>query len=185
MGVYDEGRNQIINALYAWDFTPAFPAGYAPPNGGDGVMIVPAWPADLLENLLQESPDGLMTMPVISVVTNYLYQWSRTLGDNFNVLPAYPLAVGTTIRKGARYELTYLTTVWTDAQLGAGETAEKIAGQVVGCMFYNKNRLSAIRNIRSQHSRLTYVDRPQLWRFDIWVDGDVVATYDTASNLYN
>ena len=178
MGVYDEARTQLLTAMYAWDFTPAFPAGYTPPLGGDGVLIVPGWPFDLVDNMLRETPTGLMTMPIISVSTNYLFQWQRALGDGFNVTPSFPLTSGTTTRKGVRMELTFLISVWVDAQLGGGEIAEQLAGQVVGCCFYNRMRLAAFRNLRAQHSRLTYVDRPQLWRFDIWLDGDAVVSYD-------
>ena len=174
MGAFDEARLQIVTALGAWDFSPAFPAGYA---GTKGVLITIDSPYDTIDNMLSEgsNPTGQMTMPVIAIALADGISAPRTLGNHSVGIAGSP-PVGQSefsVRKG----LLFTIEVWADQILGGAETVEKIAGQVDGCIFYNTTRLAAYRHLRTASAKPSYDDALQAWCCTLHVEGDAVVSY--------
>lgn len=167
--VVDEIRAEVMQSLYAYDFSSAFPAGYA---GAKAVTIVRGWPYDLIDNMLAET-DGQMTRPVVSVNDLDLTNTYRSLGNVSNV----GAPVGMT-RRATRVEAMFLVGCWADRLLGGADTAELLGGLVIGWAFLNQGSLTAYRQLRASASHGAYQDRPQLWRYDVSLTGNALLTYD-------
>lgn len=172
MGVYDEAREQLIGALYAWDFSGAF--GDNPTYAGPkNVEIVSGWPYSTIDAMMQEDPNlGFMTKPIISIVGAGAPDRPRNLGN------ALGAGVGNTRRFGTLVLPKFMLSCWADEQVGASQVVERLAGEIQGCIFYNQNRLAAYRHLVCQASHEAFQDRPELWRMDLTVDGDAVMSYD-------
>jgi hypothetical protein len=168
--VIDEIRAEIMNSLYAYDFSTAFPVGY---TGAKAVTIVRGWPYDLIDNMLAET-DGQMTMPIVSVLDSEVIDTHRSLG-NVSTVGA---PVGMT-RRATRVEANYLIGCWADRRLGGADTAEKLGGLVIGWAFLNQASLTAYRQLRTSVSHTAFHDRPQLWRYDVTLTGHALLTYDS------
>jgi hypothetical protein len=168
--VVDEIRSQIMQSLYTYDFSSAFPGGY---TGTKAVTIVHGWPYELLDNMLSEA-DGQMTMPIVSVLDADVIDTYRSLG-NVSTIGA---PVGMT-RRATRVEANYLIGCWADRRLGGADTAEKLGGLVVGWAFLNQVSLAAYRQLRTSTSHAAFKDRQQLWRYDVILTGHALLTYDS------
>jgi len=170
MAIVDEIRTQVMDSLYAFDFSSAFPAGYA---GAKAVTIVRGWPYDLIDNMLGET-DGQMTRPIVSVVDVDVTDTYRSLGNVSDV----GAPVGMT-RRATRVDATFLVGCWADQLLGGADTAELLGGLVIGWAFLHQVSLTAYRQLRASASHGVLQDRPQLWRYDVSLTGHALLTYDS------
>ena len=173
MAAIDEAHAQLVAALKAWDFSPAFPGGY---TGTKAVLLVPTYPYELIDNLLSET-NGQMTQPVISVVNQHgrSPETHRTFGEILAGDPTVP--IGKT-RYARRVRIVFQITSWADQIMGGHETAEKLGGQVQGCLFVNKSSLAAYKQLCVIHTQVNYDDHPQIWSMDVWVEGYSLITFD-------
>lgn len=170
MGLYEDTELQIMTALANWDFTPAWP----PTFGGDkSVAITPGYPSDTLDNILKTQFSQQYKRAVISVRLQDSFDSFRTLGGVLGP------GAQTMTRYATRVELVYTVSAWADQQMGGPDTVRGLGSQIQGCMFYNRSRLTAIRQLETRLSGETYQDRPQMWRFDITVRGYTLVSYDT------
>lgn len=168
--VIDEIRTSVMNSLYAYDFSTAFPVGYA---GTKAVTLVRGWPYDLIDNMLAET-DGQMTRPIVSVNDVDVLDTYRSLGNVSNV----GTPVGKT-RRATRVEASFLIGCWADRLLGGADTVELLGGLVIGWAFLNHVSLAAYRQLRASTSHGAFQDRPQLWRYDVSLMGHALLTYDS------
>lgn len=168
MGAIDESRSQLIQALADWDWSSCYPGGYTDPKAP---IIVPANPNDIMANIVAYRRDQ-MTSAILSVHLIDLNDSFRTLGDHLGP------GAGQTQRYGTRVELAFLLGCWADQQAGGSDLCQKLAGQVEGCVFYNRVRLAAYRHLRARSGHEVFEDRPQLWHCDVVVTGDGIASYD-------
>lgn len=162
MAAVDEAMTQLIGAFSAWDWSPAFPVGYA---GTKAPVVVPDWPYDLLDNILAES-DGQMPNPVIAVVAAVNQDRVRTFGD-----APFGSMSGT---KAMGVNLAFAVSAWADERMGAGTTVKKLMGQVQGCVLANRIALTAFRHLKCGGGTQAFEERPQMWRADLHVTGDGV-----------
>lgn len=170
MAVFDEARSYLLNLLAAWDYSSAFPAGY---TGQKNVELVMGTPTALI-TAMQNSNNGQMVRPIISVVVSNNTDEPRTLGDFFGYGATQPKQ-----RYATREHIIFTVAAWADAQLGGEETTARLAGHVVGCMFVNRAGASALVKPLVPHaSREAYEERPMLWRFDTHVEGYALMSYD-------
>lgn len=170
MAIVDELRTQVMNSLYATDFSSAFPVSYA---GAKAVTLVRGWPYDLIDAMLAET-DGQMTRPILSVNEVDVPTSYRSLGNVSNV----GAPVGMT-RRATRVDASYLIGCWADQILGGADTVEKLGGLVIGWAFLNQGSLAAYRQLKASASHGAYQDRPQLWRYDVSLTGHALLTYDS------
>lgn len=168
MASIDESRDQLIAALAAWDYGPAYPVAY---TGVKAPAIVTASPADLIDNFVTYTRDQ-GTSAIVSVELVDVLDTHRSLGDHFGP------GAGGLQRYGTRVDLVYSIECWADQQAGGSDLVQKLAGQVEGCVFYNKVRLTSYRHLVTRSGREAYEDRASLWRCGILVYGDGVASYD-------
>jgi len=134
-------------------------------------LIVQGWPYDIIDNILSETA-GLMTQPIISVVSAPTTEIFRTLGDHVGP------GVGGKQRFGRRISVTFSCVCWADEQMGAGDMVEKLAGQLQGCVMANTKSLAAYRALAAEALSEAYRDRHSLWRYDLAVHGFGIASYD-------
>jgi hypothetical protein len=168
MAAVDEARAQLIAALAAWDYSSAYPNAYTDPKAP---IIVPASPPDILANITTYRRDQ-QTSAILSVALLDISDTFRTLGDHLGP------GAGQLQRYGTRVDLAFTVIAWADQQAGGPDLCQKLAGQVEGCVFYNRARLLSYRHLRSRGGHETYEDRPGLWTCDVTVIGDGVASYD-------
>jgi hypothetical protein len=167
-GAIEEARAELIGALYNWDFSPAYPTGYA---GTKAPVLVNASPEDIIQNFITYTKDQ-QTKAIISVELVDIMDTHRALGDHLGP------GAGNLQRYGTRVDLTFNVECWADQQSGGSDLVQKLASQVEGCAFYNKVRLTAYRHLITRSGREAYEDRVQLWRCGVLVYGDGVASYD-------
>jgi len=167
MAIIDELRSAFMGVLETTDFSSAFPGGY---SGAKGVLVIPGWPYDVIDNM-QASTNGQMTKPIIAVVPIDTIEADRTLGDQFG-----PGAGGTT-QYAIRIEVPLLVGCWADQYVGGEDMTEKLAGIVLSTFFINRTVGAAFRHARATSTHQAYMDRPQLWRADVTVRGDALITY--------
>lgn len=180
MAAFDEIRTQVSGALEAWDFSPAFPVTYP---GLKQVVTVYEWPPDLLANMqkaIQQNlltAEGLLVLPIVSILVYSVGTPvdGRTLGD---VAPSQTGAPSGKTRYARVVEVMLLIDCWADLQLGGGKTSEKLAGQLHGCLFVNKNSLTAFRRIETKGGRLMFDEKAQLWHCQLEVTGRAVENFD-------
>ncbi len=168
MAAIDEARTQLMAAFAAWDWSPAYPSGYTDPKAP---LVVPANPNDIIPNLVTFRRDQ-QTRAILSVALLDVDDTFRTLGDHLGP------GAGQLQRFGTRVNLAFLCICWADQQAGGSDICQKLAGQVEGCVFYNRVRLAAYRHLRTHSGHEAFEDRSQLWRCDLVVMGDGVASYD-------
>ena len=181
---YTQARNELRDALAAWDFSGLFPVGWPPlADGSDarGPLIVPAHPYDIIDNMLQETKDNTetgacMTQPVISIALGHSTDTFRSLGD-VDTDPANPPATGQW-RISTRMGLVFLVSCWADERLGGYEMVEQMGGLVEACAFYNRTRLASFRHLRCHNQEPAYIDRSEIWTMDLYVEGDARVSYD-------
>ena len=165
MGAPDEALEQLMTALASWNYAAAFPVGYA---GTKAPMLMDSWPYDLLDNILIEQ-DGVMTQPIVAVIAAMDNDRVRSFGDN--------QFAGGTGTKAMGVDLAFVVSCWADERMGGGPTAMKLAGQVQGCVFGNRNTLAAFRRLTCKGGPLAYEERPQMWRAELTVTGTGVNSY--------
>lgn len=168
MASIDEARSQLITALANWDWSSAYAPGY---TGTKAPVIVPASPPDIIQNFVTYVRDQ-QTSAIVSVDLVDVLDMHRSLGDHYG-----PGANGLQ-RYGTRVDLVFNIEAWADQAAGGPDLVQKLAGQVEGCCFYNKVRLSAYRHLVTRSGREAYEDRASLWRCGVLVYGDGVASYD-------
>lgn len=172
MGAVDETFTQLAGALKTWDFTPAFPSAFITAGGKKSVQIVSGWPMDIIDNMQTESNNGSMTQAILSLFIHGDDE-IRALGDHFGP------GAGQLQRFGTRWSFVAVTTCWADQQMGGADTVTKLAGQVYGCYFFNRTRLTVVKLTRvASTSREAYQEREQLWRYDLTAEGYAVVSYD-------
>ena len=176
LGVMEDARLQLMNMLYAWDFTNYFPGDYDS-SLAKKVEIVAEFPDDQLTNL-QTASSGMLTIPIISVTdlmgpTLQPSGAGRALG---NVLGAGTQAG--TIRYGQVLRLSFQVACWADLQVGGGDQAERLAGGVFDAVFVNQNALTSFRRLEAAGGRLLKNDVAQLWMYPVTVSGTLVQSYD-------
>ncbi len=170
-GPIDMTYDQLSKALKAWDFTPAYPAAFLALGGDKSVLTVPGWPYDIIENMITES-NGVMTRAVCSIIINGDDE-PRALGDHLGP------GAGSLQRFGTRWVFTARISAWADQAMGGADTVTKMFGQVYGCFFFNRMRLSIVKLTKvASGTREAFQDREQLWRYDTLVDGYAVMNYD-------
>ena len=151
---------QLIGAFQAWNWSALWPSGY---TGIKAPMIVDDWPFDLIDTMQNEN-DGVMTQPIISVVTAIDDDRVRSFGD-------HPFGGGTgTVAMGV--DLSFVVSCFADERMGAGPMVKKLMGQVQGCVLANRNSLTAYRRLLCKGGHSVYEERPQMWRADLTVSGD-------------
>jgi hypothetical protein len=160
------------NALEKWDYSPAFPAGYA------GIVQPIFTPANMfqletqIENLTNS---GQFTQVIISLESLSGHDaGTKTFGDVYGI----GQATNTTYRLGSRIRYPFQVSVWADQQLGGMTMARKLGSQVVAAMFYYRNRLNTIRHINLLHWQEVFKDQPQLHTVFMTFEGDVHITID-------
>jgi hypothetical protein len=168
--VFATCRGELKAALMAWDFRDVFPDAYAGPKQ---VTVESRWPYDTIDNMLREDPNlGAMTMPVISLIAAHGTPTFRSFNQAF-----YDRTTGT-MRHASRQGIAILVSVWADQLLGGYEMVEKLAGEVCMCVQANEVALPSYRHLRWQTSEAAYEDRPQLYTYDVHVEGDTLIVYD-------
>lgn len=161
MAAPDEARAQLTSAINAWDFSVCFPGGY---TGIKAVMVVPEFPYDVIDNMLQEN-HGQMTQPIISVGLEDDMDTFRTLGGKFSQTQI-----------ATRVGLAFIIMAWADQFMGGYDTAEKLIGQVQGCLFYNRISLAAYRHLRTHSVKTSLDERTQMWVGELVCEGDALLT---------
>jgi hypothetical protein len=169
MSVVQEITDQVLASLNTFDFSPAFPGGY---TGSKSVLLVHAWPFDLIDNMLAET-GGQMTRPIISVISVDARNYHRSLGNVSTVN-----APANRTRFATRVEGNFLVSCWADQFMGGGDTVEKLGGLVAGWAFLNQSSLPSYRQLRASASHESFEDRPQVWRYDSTLTGYAMLTYD-------
>jgi hypothetical protein len=160
MAAPDEAEAQLIGALQLWDFSSIFPVGY---TGTKAPMLVTDWPFDLIDNMQSEN-DGVMTQPIVSIITAMNDDKVRTFAD-------HTFGSGTgTVAMGV--DLSFILSCFADERMGAGPLVKKLMGQVQGCVLANRNSFTAFRHLLCSGGHSVYEERPQMWRADLTVSGD-------------
>lgn len=167
MGLYDEIETQVLGALEAWDYRSV---------ASSGVVLADEWPYERTEDILGEGPDRQMTKPMITVVGAHSTDTFRGLGGQMST--AGPPPSGGTTRYATRAGVALIVSCWADQKLGGYDTVKKLAGQVQGCLFYNRNRLSAYRHLRVKVGDPSFEERDGLWSWHLTVEGDAVVSID-------
>lgn len=160
------------NALEKWDYSSVFPPGY---SGINQPIFTPSnmWQLEAqIENL---SNQGQFTQPIVNIESLPGHDvGAKTFADIYGL----GQAPNTTYRLGSRIRYPFMISTWCDQQLGGMTMSRKLAGQVVGAMFYYRNRLTTIRHINLMHYQENFYDVPQLHAMLLTFEGDVHITID-------
>src|SRR6266581_248758 len=168
--IYTVLNDLMVNALELWDYSPAFPAGYA---GLVQPIFVPAQMFQLEAQIENLTNQGQFTQVIIGIESLPGHDsGTKTFGDVYGL----GQAPGTTYRLGSRIRYVFQVSAWTDQQLGGMTMARKLAEQIVGAMFYYRNRLTTIRHINLFHWQEVFYDQPQLHSVNLTFEGDVHIT---------
>lgn len=163
------------NALEKWDYSSVYPVGF---TGVEGPIVVDSQNWQLDTQLQALSNEGQFTRPYFSIELGAgKDEGTRTFGDLYGQNMANQVQ-GTTLRLGKRFPMPFLISVWVDQQLGGMPFARKLAGQVIGAMFYYRNRLTTIRHISMLFNKEYQIPAAQLWVVDLSYRGDVFTTID-------
>lgn len=160
------------NALEQWDYSPAFPSGFA---GITQPIFVPAnhWQIEAQIEILTNG--GQLTQVLVSLETLPGHdEGTKTFSDIYQMAGAGPFGR----RIGSRIRFPFSVGVFANEQLGGFTTARKLSQQVIGAMFYYRNRLTTIRHINLFHSQEVFLDSAQLFNINLTFEGDVHITID-------
>jgi hypothetical protein len=170
--IYEVLNDVMTNALELWDYSSAFPNGYA---GITQPIFVPANIWQIESQIETLTNGGQFTQVIVSVESLPGHDvGTKTFSDIYGL----GQAPNTTQRLGSRFRYPFDATVWTDEQLGGQTMARKLASQVVGAMFYYRNRLSTIRHINMMHWQEVFDSAAQLFSVRMTFEGDVHITID-------
>lgn len=163
------------NALEKWDYSPAFQSalqsGY---SGLLGPVILTAWTWQLETQLQAITNGGQLTQPVFTIDTLPGRDSTRTFADLYG--PGQ--LQNTTRRIARRSKYPFTIGCWVDQQLGGMTMSRKLGEQVIGAMFYYRNRLTTIRHIDLVHWSESYSAATQLYFFAVSFEGDVLFSID-------
>ena len=163
------------NALDRWDYSPAYPSGFA---GTPGPVVVEGFHWQHDDQIMAIMNLGQDTRAVVDIMVGASRDGlTRTFGDIYGQNMSNQ-ASGTTLRLGKRYRVPLIIGCWVDQQMGGLSFARKLASQVMGAMFYYRNRLTTIRHIDFLHNRESFPDQAQLYTVDLLYEGDVFVTID-------
>lgn len=170
--IYEVMNDVMTNALEQWDFSGVFPPGYA---GITQPLFVPANVFQIEAQLEALTNGGQFTQVAISIESMPGHdEGTVRFGDIYG--PGQ--LSNTTYRLGSRFKYPFSIVVWVDQQLGGQTMARKLASQVVGAMFYYRNRLTTIRHINMMHWQEVFEDAAQLFTVRMTFEGDVHITID-------
>jgi hypothetical protein len=160
------------NALEQWDYSSAFPAGYA---GISQPLFIPSSTWQIESQLIALTNQGQFTQVLVSIETLPGHDsGTKTFSDIYANAGAGPRGQ----RIGSRLRYPFSIGVWVDEQLGGMTMARKMSQQVIAAMFYYRNRLTTIRHINLFHSLETFNGAAQLFNVNLTFEGDVHITID-------
>lgn len=170
--IYEVFEDIRQNALELWDYSSAFPPGYA---GINQPIFTPSNMWQLAEQIEALTNQGQFVQPII----NLEHLPTKDSGTKtFSDIYGPGQLSGTTLRLGSRIRYAFMVSAWCDQQLGGMTMSRKLAGQVIAAMFYYRNRLTTIRHINLFHTQETFYDQPQLHAVLMTFEGDVHITID-------
>lgn len=178
-GAASESVEALALMFAAWDWKPAFDYAYSlavpatPFPGITSIEIIAG--ANTWEQVeqLQSTPNTLMQEPIMGIEVMPFDVPHSFIGD-----VAGPGSSGpTSTRFGRRVTLHFLVAVWADEQLGGGDLVRAIGGQIEGCVLYNSNRLSAIRNLKTIGSQ-EGKERSEIYRYQTMIECNSLVSVD-------
>lgn len=166
-----EAREELAALLQQWSYAACFPQGY---TGSTSVAVTTDIASDVDANIVPQA-NGMPEYPFISIVGMLSPETHKTLGD---VDPSQVGVAQGKTRYSRAVNAHFIVACWADLQVGGGDMADALAGQVWSAVLQNRNSLTAFRRLKAEPGRLAFNDSAQLWTRQLVVSGIAIASFD-------